>query len=358
MANKNKSRPGDAPANDKKGKNGSRLSRSIANPVRNLIVTTVVSFLIGLAFFIKPYEITLYLGYGVGGLLALVGIIYILIYFMRRPVSGVYRSEFVIGLVALLAGAYIALSGITKTNTGYNMNTTANSGVGYILLIRVIGILIVADGLLKLQYAVDLGRMRFRAWWIVLILAAVSIAIGVGTAMNFVKSTGYGMNMNSSSSSPDSYIYYLGGQLRIGANNPSYRNNVTFYGGMLALGIGFMLNGALDLASLIIIAIRNHKAARADAIEEASFMIASAKKDEVALPPEQHWASPEPAEEVVIPMQEPASAPSAESRPPAAPPAPAAPAAQASALNAEAAVFEPSAEPKLENPVLATPVDE
>ncbi len=341
MAKKNNTQPG---ADVRPEKTGSKVNRSIANPVRNLIVTTVVSILLGLAFFLKPYEVTQYLGYGAGGLLALVGLIYIVIYFFRTPISGVYRSEFVIGLVMLLAGLYLALSGITRTTSsgygGYNTTTTATTA-GYILLIRVIGILIIADGLLKLQYAVDIGRMRFRPWWIVLILAVIGIAIGVATAMNFVKTQSYG-NMNTTTNAPDSFIYYLGGQLKLGSNNPTYARNITFYGGMLGLGLGFILNGILDLVALIIIAIRNQRAARADAIAEASAMMAFAKKGEVALPPEEPSGEPSgepPVEEVVIPAEpEPAPTPAPVEAPSAEP------------------VIAP--DPALEQPPMAAPMDE
>ena len=288
----------DQNAKDKKG-----ASRGITNPVRNLIVTAVVSVLLGVAFFLKPYEVSIYLGYGAGGILGLVGIIYILIYFIRKPVSGVYRSEFVIGLVALLAGVYVALSGLI----------TSSGGIGYIMIIRIIGVMIVADGLLKLQYAVDLGRMKFKTWWVALIFAVLSIAVGVLTVTDFS-----GKTLSASSSTPVSMIYNLGGMLGLGSG---YGNYASFYGGMMMLGIGFWVNAAFDLAVLIIIAVRNHKAAKASAIEQASSMIAESKKEELALPPEEPAKTEEPYEYVV-------PAPAVEVKdavvipePPAAPPA-------------------------------------
>ena len=305
-----------------KKEKGSRLSKGIASPVRNLIFTTIASVLLGVAFFLKPYEVSLYLGYGAGGLLGLVGIVYILIYFLRKPVSGEYRSEFVIGLVALLAGAYVALSGFI-TSTG---------GVGYVMIVRVLGILIAADGLLKVQYAVDIGRMKFRAWWVALILAVLSIGIGVLTATDFS-----GKTITASTTAPVSLMYTLGGSLGLGAG---YGNYAAFYGGIKMLGLGFILNGVLDLATLIIIAIRNRKADRAEAIAEASAMIAETKKEEIALPAEAPvLAEPEqPAEpeEVVI-----AAEPAPELMPDAMP----------------EPVFTPG-DPALEQPALATPMDE
>lgn len=261
---------------------GGKASRGITNPVRNLIVTAAVSVLLGIAFFVKPYEVSIYSGYGAGGILALVGVIYILIYFLRKPISGVYRSEFAIGLVALLAGAYVILSGVI-TSTG---------GIGYIMIIRVIGILIAADGILKVQYAVDIGRMKFKAWWVALLFAVLGIAVGVLTATDFS-----GKAITSSQTAPLSMLYPIGYTLGLGAGNGNY---AAFYGGMKMLGIAFIANGLLDIGTLIVIAVRNHKAARAEAIEEASAMIAEAKKEEIALPAEAPEEEIEPVEEVVI----------------------------------------------------------
>lgn len=277
---------------------GGRVSRGIANPVRNLIVTAVVSALLGAAFFIKPYEVSLYLGYGAGGILGLVGIIYILMYFLRKPVSGVYRSEFVIGLVALLAGAYIALSGLVFS-TG---------GIGYIMIIRIIGVMIVADGLLKVQYAVDIGRMKFKPWWVALIFAILSVGIGVLTVTDFS-----GKAITASTTAPVSMIYTLGVNLGLGSSYGSY---AAFFGGMKMLGIAFWANAAFDIATLIIIAVRNHKAAKAEAIAEASAMIAESKKEEIALPEEPIHSEPEEIVFQAAPMPDPVFAPPA---PPAEP---------------------------------------
>lgn len=303
----------------KNKKKESRISRGIASPVRNLIVTTVASVLLGLAFFLKPYEVSLYLGYGAGGLLGLVGIIYILIYFLRKPVSGEYRSEFVIGLVALLAGAYVALSGLI----------TSSGGVGYVMIVRAIGVLIVADGLLKVQYAVDIARMKFRAWWVALILAVLSIGVGVLTATDFS-----GKTITASVTTPPSMLYSLGNTMGLGAG---YGNYAAFYGGMKMLGVGFLANGVLDLATLIIIAIRNHKAARAAAIAEASAMIADTKKEEIALPAEEPVpiAEPEPEEIVFAAEPAPELVPDPMPEP----------------------VYTPG-DPSLEQPALAVPMDE
>lgn len=264
----------------------SRVQNVFGHPVRNMIVAAVVSILVGIAFIVKPSEVSQYCGYGVGGIIGVVGLIYIILYFCHRPVSGEYRCEFALGLLAVLAGAYVALSGLFSTS----------GGVGFVLAVRILGVLIIADGMLKLQYSVDIGRMRFQAWWIVLLFAVIGIAVGVLTVTDFAKTSNMMMNQNY----PKSYLYNLGSQLNLKGNVM----NASFYSGMMMLGIAFCFNGILDLASLAVIAVRNHQARRDEAIAEGAAMVFAAKREEIdeALPA----VAPAPAEEYVfVPSAEP-----------------------------------------------------
>ena len=291
MAKKNKK---EAVAKEKKAK-GSRVQNVFGHPIRNLIVAAVVGILIGVAFIIKPYEVSQYCGYGVGGIIAVVGIVYIILYFCHKPVSGEYRSEFAIGLLAVLAGAYVALSGLISDG----------AGVGYVLAIRILGILIVADGMLKLQYSVDIARMKFKAWWVVLIFAVLGLGIGVLTVTDFDKTA------IAARSVPASFFYGLGGTLGLETGKGQYND---FFSGMMMLGIAFCVNGILDLASMTVIAIRNHKARRDEAIAEGTAMVTAVKQEEIdELIPAEMPATPAPAEDtVVVPVPEPEPVPVAE----------------------------------------------
>ena len=296
----------------------SRVQNVFGHPVRNMIVAAVVSILIGMAFIVRPMDVSQYCGYGVGGVIGVVGLIYIILYFCHRPVSGEYRSEFALGLLAVLAGAYVALSGLISSS----------GGVGYVLAIKILGILIIADGMLKLQYSVDIGRMRFQAWWIVLIFAVIGIGIGVMTVTDFNNNA---MTMNRGY--PESYLYNLGSNLNLKGNTM----NASFYSGMMMLGIAFCVNGVLDLASLMVIAIRNQRARRDEAIIEATAMVAAAKREEIdeIIPAEIPAPSAEP---VIVSVPEPEAAPSAE--PVISEPEP-----------------EPAPAPEIPDPVQATPME-
>lgn len=242
------------------------------NPIRNLIVTAVVSILMGVAFLVQPSLVYSYCGYGVGGLIGLVGIAYIILYFCKKPVSGVYRYEFGLGLVALLAGAYVALGGY--------LGGEGSTGIGFSVLLKIIGILIAADGVLKLQYSVDLARMKYPRWWVALIFSILGIAVGVAVILG--------------------YVYDFGGTIGLGSSSYYTEAQNAFVGGMMLLGVAFCLNGLLDLLTLMIVAIRNHKARRDEAIAEGSAMVAAAKQEEIG-----EFVPEAPAvEEVPVPAPE------------------------------------------------------
>ncbi|MCD8115914.1 MAG: DUF308 domain-containing protein [Oscillospiraceae bacterium] len=211
------------------------------SPVRNLIITAIVSILMGVAFIVEPVLVYSYSGYFIGGVLGVIGIIFIIIYFARRPISGVYRSEFCVGLIALLLGAYVAFSGL--------LTDGATVSILLSTVVKILGVAVALDGILKLQYCLDLARMRFKTWWLALIMAVLGIALGVVTVLG--------------------YVYPVGIEL-FGTKSDS-----GFASGMMALGIGFCLNGVFDICVMILVAVRNHKANKAEAAAESSALAAS-----------------------------------------------------------------------------------
>ncbi|MCD7749333.1 MAG: DUF308 domain-containing protein [Oscillospiraceae bacterium] len=213
----------------------------LTNPIRNLIITALVSILMGVAFIAEPVLVYSYSGYFIGGVLGVIGIIYIIIYFARRPVSGVYRSEFCVGLIALLLGAYVAFSGLITDGATVSILLST--------VVKILGVAVALDGILKLQYCLDLARMRFKTWWLALIMAVLGIALGVVIVLE--------------------YVYPVGIEL-FGTKSDS-----GFASGMMALGIAFCLNGAFDICVMILVAVRNHKANKAEAMAESSALSAA-----------------------------------------------------------------------------------
>ncbi len=186
-----------------------RGSRIIGNPVRVLIILAVISAVLGVALFQFYESYKSYFDYMIGGLIILIGLVSMVFYFAKKMIDGVYRYEFAVGVLCIAFGTYVALNG----------------GASFSFLV-IIGAMCAFDGVIKLQYSLDLARMRFKAWWLPLILAILGIAIGVVILMGLfgeVFGEGEGVSM---------------------------------------AGIALCVNALFDIVCAIVIAVRNRKAAK------------------------------------------------------------------------------------------------
>ncbi len=186
-----------------------RGSRIIGNPVRVLIILAIISAVLGVALFQFYESYKSYFDYMIGGLIILIGLVSIVFYFAKKTIDGVYRYEFAVGILCIAFGTYVALNG----------------GASFSFLV-IIGAMCAFDGVIKLQYSLDLARMRFKAWWLPLIFAVLGIAIGVVILMGIfgeVFGEGEGISM---------------------------------------AGIALCVNALFDIICAIVIAVRNRKAAK------------------------------------------------------------------------------------------------
>ena len=272
---------------EKRAQKAARKAHVFGNPIRNLVLTALMSLLLGLAFILQPSLVYSYCGYALGGVIGLIGLLYIIIYFCRRPVIGEYRYEFIIGLVALLIGAYIAFGGyINGTSSIFT-----SMGVSFSVVIGLIGLVVTVDGLLKLQYTLDVARMRYAKWWVGFIFSILGIALGVVTLLG--------------------YVYDLGAVLPIGSVAGVSASAQAFVSGMLILGIAFCLNCLFDIIMMFVVGGCNRSAAREVALFEASSSVAAAREAEMNryAPPAEPPYAPVPAGDYTLVHDEPAAAP-------------------------------------------------
>lgn len=237
------------------------------HPVRNLLIAAIIGVVLGVVFILPQTQnyVYYYCCYAAGGILALVGLVYIILYFARKPVSGEYHSEFGMGLVAVLAGAYVALSNMLFADSGMEITFT--------VIAQLIGIAALLAGVMKLQYCLDLGRMGYKKWWIVLITSVLGLAVGV-----FVT---FFMDIIT-------MLYYNTG-----------------YSVMTILGALFCLNGVLDLIAMTVVAVRNRKASKAAALAEAEQKVAAYAVEPVEVyEPVEEELIEEPIEEIVVEVVE------------------------------------------------------
>jgi len=212
----------------------------------------------------------MYCGYIIGGIVAVIGLVNVICYFAKKMVDGVYRSEFVVGIIAIAAGAYVAL--------------LSGGTLSFILL--VLGLLCAVDGLLKIQYTLDLARMHYEKWWLPLIMGALGLGIGVIIVM--------GLLADLAGSSVNNQLMYLGAT--------------------------FCLNCVLDVITIVVIAVRNSKAAHEVVHDAATSETFTSESESAARP-----VSPQPNLQPVPPQPIPQPVPP-QPAPQPVPPQPAPPA--------------------------------
>ena len=231
MAKKNKK--AEAPV-EKKAKKTKKAKKApvdngvviMGHPIRNLLIAALAGIILGGVLIGATYAyvggitavsdiIGSYFGIVMGALVAILGVVYIIVYFKRPGALGEYHYEFGIGLAAVVTGAYLAVGGLLGSGTDLSVST----GMVY----RVIGILVLVDGILKVQYSLDMLRMKFAGWWLQLVLGILGLGLGVVIILG--------------------YAYSLGADLGLG--------------GACGIGAALALNGILDLVALISAAVCN-----------------------------------------------------------------------------------------------------
>ena len=135
---------------------------------RDYILIAASFILLGVLFLVFPDTSSKIICYTAGGIVCLVGLIKVIEYF-RTPVSLTdYSLSLVTGLVAVSLGVYVivkpeALLGVLPT---------------------VLGVAVIMDGMIKLQNTLDMLRLKDRHWWFTLIVAAITLGLGITLIIN------------------------------------------------------------------------------------------------------------------------------------------------------------------------------
>lgn len=143
----------------------SKLGKSI---VSGTVLTAIAYVIIGLILIIWPEISMLTLDYIAAAIVAAVGVYYVIKYLRSGISEGRLNSYLSTGIILLLLAVVMVV----------------RSDILISLLPVLLGLAIVLDGVVKLQRSVDLARLKFEGWIFVLILAAISIAIGMVLLFN------------------------------------------------------------------------------------------------------------------------------------------------------------------------------
>lgn len=135
---------------------------------RNLssMATSLVELIIGILLLINPIGFTSGIIIAFGVVLMIMGIHKTVKYFRTEPEEAAVSQILVKGLLMLLAGAFCAF------NSHWFIAT-------FPVLTLVYGVVILITGITKVQWTIDIIRMKRSKWFWVAISAAISIVCGV-----------------------------------------------------------------------------------------------------------------------------------------------------------------------------------
>lgn len=140
------------------------------------ITMCIFELLVGILLLINPVNFTSGIIIALGVLFLPIGIIEILVYFHLDPLEAAKRQSLTKGIVVILAGLFC----IFKTNWFI---------VTFPLLTIMYGVIILFMGVAKIQWAVDMLRMKKQNWFLAAIASGLCMAIAIIILMSPFEST-------------------------------------------------------------------------------------------------------------------------------------------------------------------------
>lgn len=132
------------------------------------ILLSVLYVVLGIVCIVIPDTMVKTLGYLIGVLLIIAGAVSMICYLLRDAHQNYYRNDFVYGLVSIAIGIVVL----------YRIDRLVE------LVPMILGILVVGSGCRKLQDVIDMKRMEYGNWVLMLIVAAVNVLFGAVLIFN------------------------------------------------------------------------------------------------------------------------------------------------------------------------------
>lgn len=129
----------------------------------DVILTSLLYVVLGVAVLVMPDTMLRTLGYLIGAFLIVVGAVSMICYLLRDAHQNYFRNDFVYGLVGIAVGIIVL----------YKMDKIME------LVPIILGVLVVASGCRKLQDVIDMKRMEYGNWVVMLVIATVNVVFGV-----------------------------------------------------------------------------------------------------------------------------------------------------------------------------------
>lgn len=127
------------------------------------IIMSALFCVTGLVLMLAPETALTWLGRLLGIFVILFGGIKLVGYFSRDLFRLAFQYDFAFGILLVVLGI------LTLSHPNSTMN----------FLAVILGIPVLADGLFKIQIALDSQRFGIRCWWLILILAVLTCVVGI-----------------------------------------------------------------------------------------------------------------------------------------------------------------------------------
>lgn len=134
----------------------------------DVILTSLLYVILGIVALVMPDTMVRTLGYLIGVFLIVAGAVSMICYLLRDAHRNYFRNDFVHGLVGIAIGIIVL----------YKVDWIVN------LVPVIMGVLVVASGCRKLQDVIDMKRMEYGNWIVMLVLAAVNVVAGAVVILN------------------------------------------------------------------------------------------------------------------------------------------------------------------------------
>ncbi len=132
------------------------------------VLMGILFVLIGVVLVFNPEGVARTICFTIGAIIAAVGVINIILYFATDFKNNIQQNKLVIGILLSVLGLFFI--------------------VGYRIIMSVIpfvmGILIIFNGIVKLQTALNLVKIKAGSWGLSLAIAIITILLGVGIVLN------------------------------------------------------------------------------------------------------------------------------------------------------------------------------
>ncbi len=128
---------------------------------RSYILLSALYVVLGIVLLLWPTSSVQMICYTLGFIMVVLGITYGILYFTKDRLTGVLQMDLVIGIICLAFGAFILL----------NPEFLAS------VMPFAMGIILLLGAVVKIQSAVNMKRLAFQKWYLVLLMAFVMLIL-------------------------------------------------------------------------------------------------------------------------------------------------------------------------------------